>query len=139
MGGWHRGCWAHHQAARQGVLDEAQRTSTLPAAPDPDAAAELPTFDDIARLHVNTIEWCPAEALGLADAEYRRLLANVVLFNMEDAWPGAGAGASIDPALAAARAQAATSSRRAEAEPAERRPRPKSDGLARAACARPTR
>ena len=89
-GGWHRKCWAKNLRDRTDVAEEATRVGVRPEAPDGDSEGGLPSLEDIAAAPITTLEHVPEDVLAAVDVEYRRLLANVVLFNMEDAWQGGG-------------------------------------------------
>ena len=90
---------------RQQVHDEAARTGQRPDPLDPDDDSTLPFFEEEAVASITTVERCPSEALGLVDVGYRRLLANVVLYSLPEAWDDTSGAGPIDPATARARAQ----------------------------------
>ncbi len=54
--------------------------------PNPCLADLLPDLMDIATAPISTIEYLDPNALALAEREYKRCLANVVLFNQKNAW-----------------------------------------------------
>lgn len=88
--GMHKKCWANRQAELrpQPVAQPAQATGGLAEdrSPEPGLATMLPDLMDIAVAPISTPEYLDARTLAVAEREYKRCLANVVLFNRQDAW-----------------------------------------------------
>ena len=85
----HRKCWAQQQAQLQPPPQSrptGEDASDPGNVPDPALADKLPEFMDIATAPISTAEYLDAKTLQLAEREYKRCLANVVLFNRQDAW-----------------------------------------------------
>ena len=87
--GMHKKCWANHIASHSSTASPFAAALPQHAGPDPDLDGHLPSLQQISEAPIPTIEFVSSAALHLVDLEYRRCLANVVLFNRPDAWqPG---------------------------------------------------
>ena len=102
--GWHRKCWAQQQRTRiEEAEDGTGETSTMDAELNAQDVDDLPTFEEISMAAIRTIEHAPAATCGIIEIEYRRLMANVVLYNRPDAWDD---NVMQDDAIVSARARA---------------------------------
>ena len=82
--GLHRGCWAHRQKAAAPPSSHSGSPTVPCGVPDPCLADMLPGLMEIATAPITTVEHVDARALPLAEREYKRCLANVVIFNRKD-------------------------------------------------------
>ena len=104
--GWHRKCWADQQRARCGEAEEGNaETEELHAELNAQDVDSLPSMEEISLAAIRTIEHVPTEIASTVETEYRRLVANVVLYNRPDAWED---GTMQDDAVQASRARAKT-------------------------------